>query len=156
MRLQSRRASLLGMAATCMHLTAPYLPKIAIVRDILHFSPEEQQKWELLKQELGDVPSNIDLPADRPLAGGQVHFVDLVPVAAPNFVSGHRRPPQLEEKFERHADESKEKGKAQYSTGALIHDPVLSKEKDHQCLRSVNRHAPEEDHCEAQVSDAQN
>ena len=70
---------------------------------------EEQQKWELLNHEFGDVVGNNEFPVGGPPAGRPIHRIELVPGAAPSFVSRQRGPLQLQEDTEGQVDELQKK-----------------------------------------------
>ena len=104
--------------------------KADVVRDSLQRTPDERQKWELLKREFRDVLSNTELPTDRPPTGSLVYRVELVPGAAPSFVSRYRENPELEEESDRQVGELLQKGNVQESTSVFGHNRALAGKRD--------------------------
>ena len=112
--------------------------KAATVGDSLQITPEEQQKWELHKQEIGNTLSNNELPASRSPAGHQMDHIELDPGAAPSIAPRYRRFAQLEGEIERQVDELLKKGKIQESASAFRHNRALATEKDRRWGKCVN------------------
>lgn len=104
--------------------------KAATVGDSLQCTPEEQQKWQPIKQQFANALNNGALPTGQLSVRRPLRLIQLVLGATPSFVPRYRRAPQLEDEVERQAVESLKKGNVKGSTNAFGYNRVLARKKN--------------------------